>query len=58
MTRRILVHLNVEVPEDDQREPDEIGEAIVAAAHVGSDDDSVRDLVVHNALSEELDARP
>lgn len=61
MTRRILVHLNIDVPDDDQREADEIGEAIVSAVHdVGSsrlsDATAVQWLVVCNALSEELEA--
>jgi hypothetical protein len=53
-SRTILVHLNVKVPPEDQREPDEISEAIMAAFVVGSDDDSVRELVIVNALTEEL----
>jgi hypothetical protein len=57
MTRTILVHLNIEVPDTDTREADEIGEALVAAVHVGSDDDEVRELIVRNVLSEEMEAR-
>ena len=54
MPRTILVHLNVEVPDDDDREADAIAEAILAAVEVGSDSDEVRDLVVAAPLAEEV----
>jgi hypothetical protein len=55
MPRTIIVHLNVQVPDDDPRLAAEIGQAILGAVEVGSDDDSVRDLVVTAPLSEQID---
>jgi hypothetical protein len=49
--RTILVHLNVTVPWNDERNPDEIADAILAAIEVGSDDDSVRSLGVGGLAS-------
>jgi hypothetical protein len=46
MPRTILVHLNVSVPDGDERGADEVADAILAAIEVGSDDDSVRSLGV------------
>ena len=54
MPRTILVHLNVEVPEGDERTVEEIEESILAAIIVGSDDDSVRDLIITIPLAEEI----
>ncbi len=56
MPRTILVHLNVEVPDDDRRLPHVIASAIYAAIEVGSDDDSVRDLKIRIPLVELVDA--
>lgn len=52
--RTILVHLNVVLPDGDARDPDDIASAILAALEVGSDDDSVRELVVEAPLAEEI----
>jgi hypothetical protein len=52
--RVILVHLNVELSDDDPRGANEIAETILAAIEVGSDDDSVRGLTVCAPLAEEL----
>lgn len=54
MPREILMHLNVAVPDGDVRTPDQIADAVMAAAEVGSDDDSVRDLEVVVAMVEEV----
>jgi len=51
--RTVLVHLNVQVPAHDQREPREIADAIHGALDVGSDDE-VRHLVVTIPLVEEV----
>jgi hypothetical protein len=58
MTRTILIHLNVEVPDHDPRDEDEIAEAVLAALVVGSDDESVCDLAIRDSLHEEIEARP
>lgn len=52
--REVVVHLNVGVPEADERDADQIGAAIMSALEVGRDDDSVRDLDVVVALAEEV----
>lgn len=44
--RTILVHLNVEVPDDDPRDANAIADAILSMIEVGSDDDSVREFRV------------
>lgn len=54
MPRTILIHLNVEAPDTDERTADEIVAAVMGALEVGSDDGSVRDLEIVNALSEEI----
>lgn len=54
MPRTILVHLNVEVPDHDDREAEAIADAILAAVEVGSDSDEVRDLMVTAPLAEEV----
>jgi hypothetical protein len=54
MPRTILVHLNVTPPEGDTRTANEIADAILAAVEVGSDDDSVRGLVIVAPLAEEV----
>jgi len=46
MTRTILVHLNVTVPDEDDRTADKIADALLGAIEVGSDDDSVRGLAI------------
>lgn len=52
--REVLVHLNVEVPDTDTRTADEVADALLGAFEVGSDDDSVRDLVVCCPLAEDI----
>lgn len=54
MPREILVHLNATVPDGDDREADEVANAILSAYEVGSDDESVRDLAVVYTLAEEI----
>ena len=54
MKRTILIHLNVEVSPTDKRKVEEIVSAISGALIVGSDDDSVRDLVISIPLAEEV----
>lgn len=54
MPREILVHLNVEVPDSDTRDPRDIADAITGALEVGSDDDSVRNLTIVAPLAEEV----
>ena len=53
MPRTILVHLNVEVPDEDRRPVPEIVASVLAALEVGSDDESVRDLKIVVPLAEE-----
>lgn len=52
--REIIIHLNVQVPDKDERNADEISEAILACIEVGRDDDSVRDLDIVIPLAEEV----
>ena len=52
--RTILIHLNVTVPDGDEREADEIAKAVMAAIEVGSDDESVSELEVTCTLAEEV----
>lgn len=52
--RTVLVHLNVQVPDYDNRTADEVGGAILDALDVGSDDDAVRNLLVECPLVEEV----
>lgn len=59
--RTILVHLNVQVPDNDTRPAEEIGEAIMAAYAVGDDETDIGDrsrptygLDVRVALAQEL----
>jgi hypothetical protein len=53
-TREILIHLNVTVPDGDQRDSDEIERAVMGALEVGSDHDDLRGLEIVAALSEEI----
>lgn len=53
-SRAVLVHLNVTVPHDDTRTPDQIGEAISGAIEVGADHESLRNLHIEVALCDEL----
>lgn len=39
MTRTVLIHLNVTVPDGDDRNADEVADAVLAAIEVGSDND-------------------
>ena len=52
--RTILVHLNVSVPDGDERGAVEIKDALLGALEVGSDDDSVRELKIEAPLAEEI----
>ena len=52
--RTVLVHLNVEVPAEDQRDADKIADAIMAALEVGSDDESVYYLQPIVTLAEDV----
>ncbi len=64
MPRTILIHLNVEAPDTDKRNSDEIGDFILAALEVGlegapgslasGDELTTNDLVVCCPLSEEV----
>ncbi len=54
MARTILIHQNVQVPDDDDRTADQIKEAVDAAIEVGSDHESVRGLVIEAVLWEEV----
>jgi len=54
MPRTILIHLNVTVPDDDDRTTDEIIAAVCAMIEVVSDHDSVRDLAPTVVLAEEV----
>lgn len=52
--RTVLVHLNVEVPGEDQRNAEQIASALMQALEVGSDDETVYYLRPTVALTEEL----
>lgn len=52
--REVLVHLNVQVPDDDPRDAEQIGEAIGAAIEVGSDNEALEGLEVAVALVDEV----
>ncbi len=59
MPRTILVHLNVEVPADDNRPADEIMSSVMGALEVGgvnggSEEPEVADLMVTVPLYEEI----
>jgi hypothetical protein len=51
LSRTVLIHLNVQVPDGDERNADEVADAILAAIEVGSDDDSVRALGIGGLAS-------
>lgn len=53
MPRTVLMHMNVVVPDGDERSVPELVIALEAAIEVGSDDPTVRDLEV--VLAEEVD---
>lgn len=52
--RTVLVHLNVELPDDDERTAEQVTRAIEGAIEVGSDDPALDGLTVVVALSEEV----
>lgn len=54
MERTILIHLNVEVPDGDERSVETIEAAVRGALEVGDDDDSVGGLTITVALAEEV----
>lgn len=51
--REVLVHLNVAVPDGDQRDADQIRDAVMGALEVGSDDESLHGLEIVCPLAEE-----
>lgn len=54
MSRTILVHLNIEVPDDDRRSAEQIGANVEAALNISSDEPSRREENVEVALAEEI----
>ena len=54
MPRTILVHLNVSVPDGDDRTAEQIQTAVMGAYEVGSDDVSLEGLEVTSPLAEEV----
>lgn len=54
MPRTVLVHLNVEVPDGDERSVEEIESAVRGALEVGSDHELVKSLGIEITLSEEI----
>lgn len=64
MTRNVLVHLNVSVPDDDDRTPEEIGTAIDCALEFAKSEVvldypyQLDGLMIMNPLSEEIGATP
>lgn len=52
--RTVLVHLNVDVPAEDQRNAAEIAAALMEALEVGSDDETVYYLRPTMVMAEEL----
>lgn len=54
MPREILLHLNVSVPDGDDRPVDEIEHAVTGALEVGSDDESLEGLEIVVVLAEEI----
>ena len=57
MTRQIIVHLRVEAPDADEREPNEIAWALQGALQVGSDSEEVQELTVTTLSAEELEVQ-
>lgn len=54
MTRTILIHLNVEVPDEDTRDYKDIVSDVEGAIEVGSDPEHVGHMTVDVALAEEI----
>jgi hypothetical protein len=58
MARTVLVHVNVQVPDDDPRTAEDVERAVQGALDVGSDEGNVmgvfHDLVVEIVLCEEV----
>lgn len=54
--RDVLVHLNVEVPRDEQRSADEVADAVIAALVVGLSEVGGGEWTVSCGLAEDVDA--
>lgn len=57
MTREILIHLNIEVPESEHASAEELGREVLGALEVGADADEtpcLRASTVTVALAEEI----
>jgi hypothetical protein len=54
-TRTILVHLNIQAPRTDTRSADEIGDAVMGAVEVGSDNEALEGLEINLALADAID---
>jgi len=54
MPREILIHMNVEVPEDDKRSAEEISQAIQGALEVGSDNEILEGISWQIPLAEDI----
>lgn len=52
--REVLVHLNVAVPAGDERDADQIRDAVMGALEVGSDADELRGLEIVCPMAEEV----
>ena len=52
MPRTVLMHLNVEVPDDDGRSVPELIDALEGAIEVGSDHPGLNDLVIEVVMAE------
>ena len=52
--RTFLIHLHVEAPADDDRDADQIAEAVAAAIEVGSDDGQMLGITISVPLAEEV----
>jgi hypothetical protein len=51
--RTILVHLNIEIPADDSRTPNQVADAIEAALSVVADHDSLAGMTITCPMAEE-----
>ena len=54
MPRTVIIHLSVEVPDDDTRTPDEIADMVEIALSNGHDENPLAGLEVHCPLAEEV----
>lgn len=54
MPRTVIIHLSVEVPDEDVRTPDELADMVEIALANGLDENPLAGLEVHCPLAEEV----